>query len=147
MGAAHLYFNELEYERLISKEDEMQGSYLGPSFDNNQIKKILIDCKAKFKKYSTSEMLKEISLELSMGKSVGWFQGKMEFGPRSLGNRSIIANPSIADMQEKLNLKIKFESFRPFAPSVLKEKASEWFDLDCEVLICFLYLKYLMIKN
>ena len=134
LGAAQsLYFNELEYERLISKEDEMQGSYLGPSFDNNQIKKILIDCKAKFKKYSTSEMLKEISLELSMGKSVGWFQGKMEFGPRSLGNRSIIANPSIADMQKKLNLKIKFrESFRPFAPSVLKEKASEWFDLDCE---------------
>ena len=77
LGAAQsLYFNELEYERLISKEDEMQGSYLGPSFDNNQIKKILIDCKAKFKKYSTSEMLKEISLELSMGKSVGWFQGK-----------------------------------------------------------------------
>ena len=134
LGAAQsLYFNELEYERLISKEDEMQGSYLGPSFDNNQIKKILIDCKANFKKYSTSEMLKEISSELSMGKSVGWFQGKMEFGPRSLGNRSIIANPSIVDMQKKLNLKIKFrESFRPFAPSVLKEKASEWFDLICE---------------
>ena len=86
---------------------------------------------AKFKKFTSEEIIKITAKELSNSKTVGWFQGKMEFGPRALGGRSILADPRSEKMQKELNLKIKFrESFRPFAPSVLREKVSEWFNLS-----------------
>ena len=86
---------------------------------------------AKFKKFTSEEIIKITAKELSSSKTVGWFQGKMEFGPRALGGRSILADPRSEKMQKELNLKIKFrESFRPFAPSVLREKVSEWFNLS-----------------
>jgi len=109
----------------------MQGSYLGPRFNNNEIEQNLKKLNAKFKKLNSKEMINLIAKELSNNKTVGWFQGRMEFGPRALGARSILADPRSEKMQKELNLKIKFrESFRPFAPSVLREEVSNWFDLN-----------------
>lgn len=102
--------------------------YLGPEYNNEQIENSLIEHEAVFKKMQFQKLLKIISKELSSGKVVGWFQGSAEFGPRALGNRSIIADPRIETMQKDLNLKIKFrESFRPFAPAVLSEMSDEYF--------------------
>ena len=82
---------------------------------------------------NSSELIDRVSHELANGKIVGWFQGKMEFGPRALGARSILGNPLIADMQKKLNLKVKFrESFRPFAPSILRESVNDWFEFNSD---------------
>jgi carbamoyltransferase len=109
----------------------MKGSYLGPKFDSNHIEKELKLLKANFKKYNYSDVIALAAKELSNEKTVGWFQGRMEFGPRALGGRSILADPRSEKMQKELNLKIKFrESFRPFAPSVLREDVNEWFELD-----------------
>ncbi len=111
--------------------DGMKGAYLGPSFTNNEIENTLKILKAKYKKYNDENLTSLIANELKNGKIVGWFQGRMEFGPRALGSRSIIADPRSETMQKKLNLKIKFrESFRPFAPSILREDLNSWFDLD-----------------
>ena len=111
----------------------MNGSYLGPSFSNEEVHDKLTDLKANFEKFSEEKLLKTIADELSKGKIIGWFQGKMEFGPRALGARSILADPRSEVMQKKLNLKIKYrESFRPFAPSIIREDLSKWFDLDCD---------------
>ena len=113
--------------------DKMRGAYLGPHYDNDYIEKQLKSLKANFKKKTDSEISLLVAKELSNNKTVGWFQGRMEFGPRALGGRSILADPRSDKMQKELNLKIKFrESFRPFAPSVLREDVSEWFDLDCD---------------
>ena len=134
LGAAlAFWYNELKKERLYPLKDEMQGSYLGPSFSETEIEKNLSSLGAVYEKFSEEKMLEIIARELSEKKTIGWFQGKMEFGPRALGSRSIIADARSAKMQKILNLKVKFrESFRPFAPSVIREDLSEWFDLNCD---------------
>jgi carbamoyltransferase len=131
LGAAlAFWYHEMKMQRLEYK-DQMKGSYLGPKFDNGFIEKKLNSLKANFKKYSSDEIVSLTAKELSNEKTVGWFQGRMEFGPRALGGRSILADPRSEKMQRELNLKIKFrESFRPFAPSVLREDVNEWFELD-----------------
>ena len=134
LGAAlGIWHKELKQERLKPIKDNMNGSYLGPSFSNEEIHDRLTTLNATFEKFSEEKLLKITADELSNGKIIGWFQGKMEFGPRALGARSIIADPRSEVMQKKLNLKIKYrESFRPFAPSIVREDLSEWFDLDCD---------------
>jgi len=134
LGAAlGIWHKELKQERLKPIKDNMNGSYLGPSFSNEEIRNRLTALKATFKKFSEEKLLKITADELSKGKTIGWFQGKMEFGPRALGARSIIADPRSETMQKKLNLKIKYrENFRPFAPTIIREDLSEWFDLDCD---------------
>ncbi len=135
LGAAlcawYLHHNK---NRKISKErDSMKGSYLGPEFNDLEIERELKLCGAIFKKYSRSELIEKVSFALNDQKAIGWMQGRMEFGPRALGARSIIADPRSPTMQKKLNLKVKYrESFRPFAPSVIYEKVEEWFDLNIE---------------
>ena len=131
LGAALAYWhNELKMPRKEFK-DQMKGSYLGPKFENDHIEKELKSLKANFKRYNYSDLIALAAKELSNEKTVGWFQGRMEFGPRALGGRSILADPRSEKMQKELNLKIKFrESFRPFAPSVLREDINEWFELD-----------------
>ena len=111
----------------------MNGSYLGPSFSDNEIEQVLNSLNANYKKYPENELIEKIAKELADGKTTGWFQGRMEFGPRALGARSIIADPRSEKMQRNLNLKVKFrESFRPFAPSIIREELSNWFELDCD---------------
>jgi len=131
LGAALAYWHhELKKPREEFK-DQMNGSYLGPNFDNKFIEKELNLLKANFKKCNKEEVISLTATELANEKTVGWFQGRMEFGPRALGGRSILADPRSEKMQKELNLKIKFrESFRPFAPSVLREDVNEWFELD-----------------
>ena len=131
LGAALAYwYRELQKPRKKFK-DQMKGSYLGPKFDNNIIERKLKDLKANFIKKTPQEISLNVAKELSNSKTVGWFQGKMEFGPRALGGRSILADPRSSKMQKELNLKIKFrESFRPFAPSILREDLKNWFELD-----------------
>ena len=133
LGAAlstwYLHHNK---ERITSTErDEMKGAYLGPEFTDSEIETELTACGANFKKLSETEMIEEVASALADEKAVGWMQGRMEFGPRALGGRSIIADPRSPVMQKQLNLKVKYrESFRPFAPSVLREDVSEWFEHD-----------------
>lgn len=131
LGSALAYwYQELGNKRKVDSADSMKGSYLGPSFKNSSIEKKLISLNAIFKKYSEEELINILADELSVEKTVGWFQGRMEFGPRALGARSILADPRSEKMQRELNLKVKFrESFRPFAPSVLSEDTNNWFDL------------------
>ena len=131
LGAALAYWhNELNNHKINSK-DAMQGSYLGPSYESNYIEKELNRIGANFQKYTNDELLDVIANELANEKAIGWFQGRMEFGPRALGARSIIADPRSDKMQKNLNLKVKFrESFRPFAPAVLREKVNDYFNID-----------------
>ena len=130
-SALALWHRELKKKRSKPYTDKMKGSYLGPSFDDNEIEKNLKKLEAIYKKFSEEELLKITAEELSKEKTIGWFQGRMEFGPRALGARSIIADPRSDKMQKTLNLKIKFrESFRPFAPSVIREDVSNWFKLN-----------------
>ncbi len=111
--------------------DTMCGSYLGPNFEQSEIEKRLSNAGAVCATLPQDEMIEAAAQALNDGKAIGWFQGKMEFGPRALGNRSILADPRSEKMQKTLNLKVKFrESFRPFAPSVLREDVAEWFDLN-----------------
>ena len=133
LGAALAYwYKELDNPR-NDFNDQMKGSYLGPKLNENEIEKNLISLKANYKKVSDNEIILSTANELANNKTVGWFQGRMEFGPRALGGRSILADPRSEKMQKELNLKIKFrESFRPFAPSVLREHVSEWFEIDCD---------------
>ena len=134
LGAAlALWYKELKSERIYPIKDEMQGSYLGPHYDDDEIEKILSDLGAVYEKLSEDNLLEITAKELSQEKTIGWFQGRMEFGPRALGARSIIADPRSNKMQKNLNLKVKYrESFRPFAPSVIREDLSQWFELDCD---------------
>ena len=133
LGAALAYWHhELDKPR-VDFEDQMKGSYLGPKFGSDQIEKELKLLKAKYQKYDVKDVIFLTAKELANEKTIGWFQGRMEFGPRALGGRSILADPRSAKMQKQLNLKIKFrESFRPFAPSILREDLSEWFELDTD---------------
>jgi len=128
LGAAwYLHFNNKRTVNTFS--DEMKGSYLGPKFNDKNIEKDLNSCGAIFKKCSDEELVEEVATALSELKAVGWMQGRMEFGPRALGGRSIIADPRSPVMQKQLNLKVKYrESFRPFAPSILYEDVEEWFE-------------------
>ncbi|MET4807474.1 carbamoyltransferase [Limibacillus sp. MBR-115] len=113
--------------------DAMVGSYLGPSFSQEQIETELTAAGAVFTALSDSEVIARTTDALTEGKAVGWMQGRMEFGPRALGNRSILGDPRSPTMQKLLNLKVKYrESFRPFAPSVLREDLEDWFELDCD---------------
>jgi carbamoyltransferase len=113
--------------------DLMNGSYLGPSFSQDEIERRLRAAGAKWTVLADGDLLDATASALADGKVVGWFQGRMEFGPRALGNRSILGDPRLPTMQKAMNLKIKFrESFRPFAPSVLREDVSEWFELDAD---------------
>ena len=134
LGAAQaFYYQELDNKRKILKTDLMSGSYLGPQFTDDQVENELKSCGANYKKLTSDQIIKDTAKALSEEKAVGWFQGRMEFGPRSLGNRSIIADPRSEKMQKNLNLKVKYrESFRPFAPAVLFEKVSEWFEINFE---------------
>ncbi len=134
LGAAlaHWYIS-LEKERTpASERDSMQGSYLGPQFDSGEIARTCKRFQAKATKYDNfSDLCSEVSDLLASGKVVGWFQGRMEYGPRALGNRSILGDPRKTDMQKHLNLKIKYrEGFRPFAPSVLEEYTKQYFDVE-----------------
>ena len=135
IGAAlAVYYLGYQKKRHVDKEnniDGMKGSYLGPEFSNSEIEKQLNESGAKFKKYSSKKIIELTCDALQKGQAIGWMQGRMEFGPRALGSRSIIADPRSPNMQKRLNLKIKFrESFRPFAPSVLHGQEKEWF--NCE---------------
>ena len=135
LGAAlAFWYKELGNKRNpSSSDDEMRGSYLGPSFYDNQVENTLKSLNAKYTKQNEENLISLIANELKNGKIIGWFQGRMEFGPRALGARSIIADPRSDKMQKKLNLKVKFrESFRPFAPSVLREDLNDWFELNSD---------------
>ena len=118
--------------KLNSGNDSMEGSYLGPDFSEGEIQKKMKSYHAPFTHFKNfDDLYKEVVERLIQGRVVGWFQGRMEFGPRALGNRSILGDPRHSDMQKKLNLKIKYrEGFRPFAPSVLAEESNLYFDLN-----------------
>ena len=130
LGCAQAYwFNNLKNIRLTS-QNYMKGSYLGPKFNENEIENTLKKEGAIYKKLSYKDLISTVANEINNQMSIGWFQGRMEFGPRALGNRSILADPRSEKMQTNLNLKIKFrESFRPFAPAVLLEHAEEYFEM------------------
>lgn len=132
LGAAlAVYHLHVKSPRQVSYPDAMNASALGPEFSPGQIETALSAAGARFTLVPNEELFDETAQALAAGEVVGWFQGRMEFGPRALGNRSILGDPRRADMQKKLNLKIKFrESFRPFAPSVLAEAATDWFDMS-----------------
>ena len=134
LGAALAYWHlELNQTRNVSCQDQMKGSYLGSKFDNEFIKKELDTLGAKYTYLDNKNLFSFVAESLSQKKAVGWFRGRSEFGPRSLGNRSIIADPRDFEMQKNLNLKIKFrESFRPFAPSILREDLETYFDLNMD---------------
>ena len=134
VGAAlALWYIEDNNQRKLNSEDDMQGSYLGPEFTQNEIEEQLKLSGAKFETLSYDNLIEQTAENLSKQKVIGWFQGRMEFGPRALGNRSILGDPRSENMQKNLNLKVKFrESFRPFAPSILAEDTSEWFNLKIE---------------
>ncbi len=132
LGAAlAVWHKEIDKPRKVNPTDSMRGSYLGPSYSQEDIEKELINCDAKFEAVTEEEMLEQTSQALAEGKAVGWFQGRMEFGPRALGGRSILGDPRSETMQKTLNLRVKYrESFRPFAPSVLRQDVTEWFETD-----------------
>lgn len=135
LGAAlSTWYQHHNKERFASKKrDAMKGAYLGPEFSDAEIEATLTTCGAIFKKLSESEMIEEVVCSLINEKAVGWMQGRMEFGPRALGGRSIIADPRSPKMQKQLNLKVKYrESFRPFAPSILCEDISKWFEHEAD---------------
>ena len=133
LGAALAgYHMQMGKERYASG-DTMQGSYLGPLFSQDEIETRLSSCGAHFEVLNDNAILDACANDLAHGKALGWFQGRMEFGPRALGNRSILGDPRSPTMQKTLNLKVKYrESFRPFAPSVLREDVGQWFELDSD---------------
>ncbi|MDC3145823.1 carbamoyltransferase [Candidatus Pelagibacter sp.] len=132
LGAAlSLWHIELKKNREINESDSMKGSYLGPEYSQKDIENELKTLGANFKVLDEDKIIDQTSEKLNDGNAIGWFQGRMEFGPRALGGRSILGDPTSDKMQKILNLKVKYrESFRPFAPSVLREKVNEWFELN-----------------
>jgi carbamoyltransferase len=131
LGAAlALWYVEQKNPRLVNPNDDMQGSFLGPEFTQKEIEEELNKIGAKFEVLNDEDLIEKAATDLSLGEAIGWFQGRMEFGPRALGGRSILADPRSSNMQKRLNLKVKYrESFRPFAPSILEEDLSKWFDI------------------
>lgn len=135
LGAAlSIWHSYLEQPRKVNgTSDSMQGAYLGGSFSNDAIKHYLDDAEIKYTQLDDDELMPKLATLLEDGKVIGWFSGRMEFGPRALGGRSIIGDPRSSKMQSLMNLKIKYrESFRPFAPAIKAENVSEWFDIDRE---------------
>jgi len=134
LGAAlALWYIEQGNSRFVSKNDSMKGSYLGCEFNQQQIEKELNSLGANFQTFEYESLIDKTAEFLANEKAIGWFQGRMEFGPRALGGRSILGDPRSDKMQKNLNLKVKYrESFRPFAPSILREDLSSWFDLDVD---------------
>ena len=134
LGAAlALWHIEQNQTRIVNINDNMKGSYLGPEFKQEEIEQELKNVGANFETFKYEELIDKTAEFLSKEKAIGWFQGRMEFGPRALGGRSILGDPRSDQMQKNLNLKVKFrESFRPFAPSVLKDDLSEWFDMSVD---------------
>jgi len=134
LGAAlALWHIENGNERIVNSSDDMNGSYLGNEFTQNEIEKELKNAGAKFEILNYEDLIDKTVEFLSNEKAVGWFQGRMEFGPRALGARSILGDPRSDKMQKNLNLKVKYrESFRPFAPSILREDLSEWFEMNVD---------------
>ena len=132
LGAAlALWHIEENNPRVVNLNDDMQGSYLGPEYSQKEIQNELDKIGAVYKIKNDEDLLNQTVDDLSIGEAIGWFQGRMEFGPRALGNRSILGDPRSSEMQKNLNLKVKYrESFRPFAPSILKEDLTEWFDIS-----------------
>jgi carbamoyltransferase len=125
----HRYF---EHKRVVvNGRDSMQGALLGPEFSDDEIEAFLKSVGAVYRRLDRDRLIREVATLLAAESVVGWFQGRMEFGPRALGNRSILGDPRSPRMQAEMNLKIKFrEGFRPFAPSVLRERVNEYFELD-----------------
>jgi carbamoyltransferase len=134
VGAAlAAYYLMLAQPRKVDKQDSMQGSYLGPEFGQADIEQRLSQAGAKFDVVSDTQLIEQTAQALADGLAVGWHQGRMEFGPRSLGARSIIADARSPTVQKQLNLKVKYrESFRPFAPSVLREDVADWFEINTD---------------
>ena len=134
LGAAlALWHIEQGNIRKINKNDSMKGSYLGCEFNQQQIEKELNSLGANFQTFEYESLIEKTAEFLANEKAIGWFQGRMEFGPRALGGRSILGDPRSDKMQKNLNLKVKYrESFRPFAPSILREDLSKWFDLNVD---------------
>jgi len=132
LGAAYSahYLFKKQSRTVNGQQDAMKGAYLGPSFNQEEIEQRLASIGADFEVLSDEALFKICAQDLAEGKALGWFQGRMEFGPRSLGGRSILGDPRSDTMQKTLNMKVKYrESFRPFAPSVLQEQATDWFDM------------------
>ena len=134
LGAALIaWYQYLNKERKVDQKDSQKGSYLGPEFKEDDILKFLKENKIKFSKADEEELTEKVAALLANEKVIGWFEGRMEFGPRALGARSIIGDARSSKMQSVMNLKIKFrESFRPFAPVVLGERVSDYFEIDRE---------------
>ena len=134
LGAAlALWHIEQNNPRKVNPSDDMRGSYLGPEYSQKEIEEQLAIAGAKFKILKEDDLIEKTSTDLSLGEAIGWFQGRMEFGPRALGNRSILGDPRSSEMQKNLNLKVKYrESFRPFAPSILKDDLKDWFDINVD---------------
>ncbi len=134
LGAAlAFWYDQNKNKRKINLNDDMKGTYLGTEFSQEEIEKELESLGANYKTFNYNELLENTVEYLSNEKAIGWFQGRMEFGPRALGGRSILGDPRSEKMQKNLNLKVKYrESFRPFAPSILREDLSKWFDLDVD---------------
>jgi len=134
LGAAlALWHLELQHKRIINPNDDMQGSYLGPEYNQDEIEEELLKAGAVFEVIEENELIEKTVENLSSGEAIGWFQGRMEFGPRALGARSILGDPRSSEMQKNLNLKVKYrESFRPFAPAILREDLNKWFDIDTD---------------
>ena len=134
LGAAlALWHIEQNNTRVVSLSDDMQGSYLGPEYSQKHIEEHLDRVGAKYKVLDEEDLIEKVANDISKGEAIGWFQGRMEFGPRALGNRSILGDPRSEEMQKNLNLKVKYrESFRPFAPSVLKKDLLDWFDINVD---------------
>jgi carbamoyltransferase len=134
LGAAQLIWHRHEKQpRTATGRDQMRGAYLGPSFSDAEIETFLKKAGAVYQRLPRGELLPRVAKILADEKIVGWFNGRMEFGPRALGCRSIIGDPRSPKMQAQMNIKIKFrEGFRPFAPSVLRERVNDYFEMDCE---------------
>jgi len=132
LGAAlALWHIENMKPRVVDKNDDMQGSYLGPEYSQKEIEENLTGLGAKYEILDDNNLLEKTASDIASGRAIGWFQGRMEFGPRALGGRSILADPRSSVMQKTLNLKVKYrESFRPFAPSILYEDLSDWFKIN-----------------
>ena len=132
LGAAlAFWYLELKNKREVDPQDQMKGSYLGPNYDQIDIENELNKIGAKFSILGEEDIYLETVKHLINGDAIGWFQGRMEFGPRALGSRSILGDPRSSNMQRNLNLKVKYrESFRPFAPSILRDDLNQWFDIN-----------------
>ena len=135
LGAAYkFWYSDLNNIRISDDiNDQMHGSFLGPNFNNGTVFNELDKIGANFVKLDDEELISKVAEKISQQNCIGWFQGRMEFGPRALGSRSILADPRSEKMQSILNLKIKFrEGFRPFAPCILSDDLQSWFDLDIQ---------------